>query len=116
MRPATATATTPLQAGEVTRRPSGVLGRWKPSASRSRAGDHEVRPGARCWTRSLQEPCVYCPGETKMVQVQCPAVKCYRKVWSRKVCEKQVECVKDVRETCVKRSPTPSARWWPSSA
>ena len=39
------------------------------------------------------------------MEVQCPPVKCYTRVWCPEVCEKQVPYVKYVQETCVKKIP-----------
>ena len=59
-----------------------------------------------CWTLDpCSCRCVYCPGECKTVQCQCPPIACCKKSWVPEVCEKQIECVKYVRETCVKKVP-----------
>ena len=95
-------------------------------------------------TKCVQEPgcwkwdpcccrCVYCPGPCKQCQIQCPPVKVCKKVWVPEVQERQINCVKYVREMCVKTMQlhglqdgagatredlhaTRSATWCPSNA
>ena len=47
-------------------------------------------------------PATCAPVKMKRIQVQCPPVKCFRKVWVPMTCTREVQCVKYVTETCVK--------------
>ena len=75
-------------------------------------------------TKCVQEPgcwvwdpckcrCVYVPGQCKQVQIQCPPIRVCKKVWVPEIVEKEVECTKYVRETCVKKVPYTVCRMVP---
>ena len=67
-------------------------------------------------TKCIQEPgtwtfdpctckCVYVPGCTKQVQVQCPGRTICKKVWVPKIVEETVKCTRYVKKTCTRKVP-----------
>jgi nitrogen fixation protein FixH len=91
-RPVTYTKTIQVRSGhwetEVCERPGPVI-------------THRIREkGSWVWDPALCRT-VYCPGEVKCIQVQCPPVRISRRVWVPEVCEREITCVRYERQQCV---------------
>ena len=61
-------------------------------------------PGCRKWDPCCCK-CVYCPGASKQVQIQCPPRKVCKKVWVPETKTREINCVKYVAETRTKTVP-----------